>query len=99
MMDRFKREAAARLIADVVQAQHAAMKRGVLTIWTIYDKPTDHPDGFIARRFDINAEGPKPTDFTIIGDLESLREGFWKAGLMKLTRQAGDEPQIVESWV
>ena len=98
-MDRFKREAAARIIAGIVKAQHEAAKRGVLVIWTIYDRPRDHPEGFIARRFDVRAEGPKATDLTIAGELEDLREGFWKAGLMKLSRQDGDEPQIVESWV
>jgi hypothetical protein len=98
-MIKFKREAAAEIIAGIVRGQYEAAKNGVLVIWTIYDRPADHPQGFIARRFDIRAEGPKATDLTIAAELEDLRAGFWKAGLMKLSRQDGDEPQIVESWV
>ena len=83
---------------EVLDAQNAAAHRGLLTIWTIYDKPKDHPDGFIARRFDAAGE-LIPTDDTMTGELEDMREVFWKAGLLKLTRQEGDEPQIVESWM
>jgi hypothetical protein len=97
-MDRFKGEAAARIIAGIVKAQHEAAANGALTIWTIYDRPKDHPDGFIARRFNVGPSVMR-TEHTIAGDLEDLREGFWKAGLMKVSRQDGDEPQIVESWV
>jgi len=83
---------------DIVKAQWQASQRGQLTIWTIYDRPKDHPEGFIARRFEVGKETVATAD-TLVGELEELRSGFWKAGLMKLSRQDGDEPQIVESWV
>jgi hypothetical protein len=83
-------------VHGIIQSQHEASKRGALTIWTIYDRPKDHPDGFIARRFEA---GHGPTEDTLTGELEELRASFWKAGLMRLSRQTDDEPQIVESWV
>jgi hypothetical protein len=83
----------------VVKAQWEAAQRGQLAIWTIYDRPRDHPDGFIARRFEAAAATMAATDDTLIGELEELRQIFWRAGLMKLSRQDGDEPQIVESWL
>ena len=39
------------------------------------------------------------TILTMVGELEDLRSIFFKSGLMKLSRQDGDEHQIVESWV
>jgi hypothetical protein len=80
---------------DVLMLNADAVKRGVLPMWTIYDRPKDHPDGFIARRF----ESIMPTADTLTGELEELREIFINAGLFKLPRSEGDEPQIVETWI
>lgn len=83
----------------VLMTQASAAKRGALTIWTIYDRPKDFPDGFIARRFEVASGEPVATKDTVTGKLEDIRQAFWKAGLLKLSRQQGDEPQIIESWV
>jgi hypothetical protein len=88
------------IAASVLMAQADAAKRGALVIWTIYDRPKDHPYGFIARRFEVGGGGGiTATDHALITDLEGLREIFAKAGLVNICRQEGDEPQIVESWV
>jgi hypothetical protein len=76
-----------------------AIKRGALPMWTIYDRPKDHPDGFIARRFESGKGGVTPSDDTLTGELEAIRETFMAAGLYKLVRDDSDEPQIVETWV
>ena len=73
-------------------------QRGQLTIWIIYDRPKDHPDGFIARRFEVGAGRTVASGDTINGKLEDLRQAFWKAGLTKLSRQDGGDATIVESW-
>ena len=84
----------------VLMSQADAVKRGALAIWTIYDRPKDFPQGFIARRCEVHDSGAVTlTRDTITGKLEDIRMAFWKAGLLKLSRQEGDEPQIVESWV
>jgi hypothetical protein len=83
----------------IVKSQWEASQRGQLTIWTIYDRPKDHPDGFIARRFEVGGHGPVATADTLNGELEDLRQAFWKAGLMKRKRQDGDDARIVESWL
>jgi hypothetical protein len=80
---------------DVLMLNADAVRRGVLPMWTIYDRPKDHPDGFIARRF----ESIMPTGDTLTGELEELRAIFINAGLFKLPRSDGDEPQIVETWL
>ena len=78
---------------DIVKAQWQASQRGALAIWTIYDRPKDHPEGFIARRFEVGGGD------TLTGKLEDIRQALWKAGLVKLSRQQGDDARIVESWV
>jgi hypothetical protein len=79
----------------VLMANADAVKRGLLPMWTIFDRPKDHPDGFIARRF----ESIMPTGDTLTGELEAIREIFINAGLFRLPRSADDEPQIVETWL
>jgi hypothetical protein len=81
--------------ADVARINWEAAKRGLLSMWTIYERPKDYPEGYIARRF----ESIMPTDDTLTGELEELREIFINAGLFKLPRSEGDEPQIVETWL
>jgi len=84
-------------VSGVIWAQLEAFQRGQLTQWTIYDRPRDHPVGFIARRFEISGS-ITPTEDTLSGELEHLREVFERAGLVKIARSESDEPQIVESW-
>jgi hypothetical protein len=84
---------------DIVKSQWQAAHRGALAVWTIYDRPSDFPDGCIARRFEVAAGKTTATRDTVTGKLDDIRAAFWKAGLMKLSRRDGDEPHIVESWV
>jgi hypothetical protein len=84
---------------NVLMLQANAEKRGNLNIWTIYDKPTDYPHGFCARRHEVSKHGPLATDHLLMGELSDLRLIFLRAGLHCLNRQEEDEPQIVESWV
>ncbi len=72
----------------------------VLSIWTIYDKPDDYPHSFVARRFEVRRGVLLPirtADAIISADLEAVRSQLPK-GLSLIPREAGDEPQIVESW-
>jgi hypothetical protein len=85
--------------ALIAEAQWKAAKRGVLSMWTVYDHPKDFPEGYVARRFDCTAEGPVATHNAYTGSLELLRETLLAAGLIRLDRQADDEPQIVETWL
>jgi hypothetical protein len=71
-----------------------------LSIWTIYYRPTDYPDGYIARRHEVLASGPLATDDTVkADDLWTLRKHFTQAGLSCINRHAQDDAKIVESWL
>lgn len=76
------------------------MRADVLSIWTVYDRPADHPEGFIARRFEIRDGGAFPTDDVRTSHLaHDLRESFILDGLTMLPRSEHDHPTVVESWL
>jgi hypothetical protein len=84
---------------EIMHDQHDAAKRGFMVVWTIYNRPTDHPDGHIARKFESGKGGVVATDMTVEGELDDIRITLWNAGLVRLARNVEDEPQIIESWL
>ena len=91
------------VVLDIIKANADAMDRGALPMWTVYDKPTDYPTGYIARRYEVGGAGRRgvilATNDTIVGPLEEIRNTFKLAGLTCLPRDEADERQIVECWV
>lgn len=77
------------------------MKTPPVSLWTVYDRPKDYPNSFVARRFLIDAYGAKPTESIIISDnLRVLRNILaYEMHLTCLNREQGDDPNIVESWI
>lgn len=74
------------------------MKDG-LEIWTIYERPTDDPYMFIARKHIVADGGSFPTNSIIRCErIEPIRAALASMGLVCMMRDASDEPQIVESW-
>jgi len=73
----------------------------ILSIWTLYDRPLDMPEHYVARRFEIRqgGEGGPTHDYIRDSDLESLRGEMVSRGLYCLGRQAGDDPKIIEIWL
>jgi hypothetical protein len=73
----------------------------MLAMWTVYDNPTDYPGKFVARRFDVDKDGPKPSaSIIVMDDLEKLRDVLqFELGLVKVMRNEGDDPKIVETWL
>lgn len=64
-------------------------------MWTVYDHPTDYPNGFIARRFTLDG----PTSNTVTGaTLEAVRAAI-PQGLVCLPRAGSDDKVIVETWL
>lgn len=69
-----------------------------LSIWTVYDRPLDYPEKFVARRW-LATPQPTPTDDILVGDdLMDVRKKL-PAGLHCISRQAGDDSCIVETWL
>lgn len=83
------------VIFEIIRLQHAFSQLGMLSVWTIYDHPSDFPDSFVARAFTTG-----PTNEIILAtDLEQLREAFDRAGLVCMARNPNDDPKIVETWL
>ncbi len=78
--------------------EESDMSRDQLSIWTVYKRPLDHPDKFVARRWVVTPQ-PIPTNDKLLADeLETLREKL-PPGLIRMSRQSGDDLVIVETWV
>jgi hypothetical protein len=77
-----------------------AMPDELLSIWTVYEKPTDYPDSFVARRFVVNADGHGPTDEVIVSpSYERIADEMLNRGLINIGRQPEDDRVIKECWV
>lgn len=85
-----------QIVESMSQVDFSGLK---LPLITIYEKPLDYPNGFIARVWD--GEGPKPTNtVTMRFSLEEIREDIKAAGFRVIfPRAEGDEPHIVETWM
>jgi len=72
----------------------------ILSIWTLFDRPTDAPDCYVVRRFEVHLNSVKATsDAHYSLHIERLRNLMLERGLHCIGRSEGDEPQIVESWI
>lgn len=70
---------------------------GELGMWTVYERPSDYPEGYVARLFKLD----QPQDRAMYAPtLTEIREKIDAAhpGLFCMPRQPGDESQIVEVW-
>jgi hypothetical protein len=72
---------------------------GELSMWTIYDHPTDYPDCYVARQFLVGRETSITDNVLVSTDIDQLRQTLMNAGLTCLTRNESDDPKIVETWL
>lgn len=71
----------------------------IMTVWTVFFDPNDHPGKWVLRGFDVDAHGVQPRgECTLADTLDEIREAL-PPGLHCLGRLNGDEPAIYESWV
>lgn len=72
---------------------------GGLSMWVIYDRPRDFPEQAVARLWDCNAAGSRPTINMILApSLDELRRRL-PPGLACVDRHPEDDPAIVEVWL
>lgn len=79
----------------VLEINAEAVKRGALSIWTVYN----NPDGYMARRHEVLEGKERATLDTMKADLGGLQEVFREAGLIRMERSPEDDPVIVEAWI
>jgi hypothetical protein len=91
------------MVELVMTANWEATQRGVLPQWTIYRRPEEWPEGYIARLHEVSKAGVAPTKRTLKGShdieaLQLLRHIFTCARLVCFPRSDSDHPTIVETW-
>ena len=75
-----------QIIESLTQADLSHL---ILPLVTIYEKPADFPNEYVARIWD--GQGARPTNIMVKSkSIESIREDI---------EAAGDEPHIVETWM
>lgn len=80
--------------------QGAAVELKYLVIWTVYCRPLDLTEEWVARPWLITpGNAAKTIPLHLVGcTLEQLREKL-PHGLTRLERNPGDDPAIVETWL
>ncbi|MEH2525891.1 MULTISPECIES: hypothetical protein [unclassified Bradyrhizobium] len=86
-------------IRKIFAANDAALARGALSMWTVYDHPADFPHSYVARRFEISNGSATPTGDIVQGELSIIRIGFQHCGMVCLMRNEEDDPKIIETWL
>lgn len=66
-----------------------------LILWTVYDKPLDFPDNFVARKFLNSSPTQEVLTATSLDEIRALLP----LGLTRLPRMDEDDPNIVEVWL
>jgi len=82
---------------EAVEVQRGAHAKGDLLIWTVYCKPSDQPDHYIARPHSSRFARPLPYHLRA-ESLEGIRE-LLPSGLYRMARAEADDPVIVETWI
>lgn len=83
------------------QAHAYAREHDLLPMWTVYEKPLDFPNGYLARMHVVGAgfSGSRPTFAHVTGaSLDEVRAQL-PPGLCPLSRSPDDHPSIVETWI
>jgi len=72
----------------------------VLSMWTVYDHPSDFPHCYVARRHAIvQGQSVATTQVMVSNELRALQGMLRGMGLVKLARDPDDDPVIVEVWL
>lgn len=74
----------------------------VMSMWVIYDNPTDYPGMYVARMWNVvtGELEPQPTaEIIITANVDDLSDYFLEQGLAFLARAEADDPKIMGVWL
>lgn len=75
----------------------------MLSIYTIYDHPSDYPDQYVIKKWDVQKGNTEPVQdprYVYAGtDLEVCRDQMRNMGLVLMPREDSDDIVIIESWI
>jgi hypothetical protein len=73
-----------------------------VSVWTVYHRPDDFPNNYVARRFEVTRGEVSATNQVIVANnLAAIRRHLEQhfGELQRVTRMAGDDPAVVETWI
>ena len=70
-----------------------------MELWTVYDRPQDHPKHCAVRKVLVEDEGLQPDDWQLFASIQEARSALARRGLIRVPRAAQDEPSLVETWL
>ena len=70
-----------------------------MELWTVYDRPTDHPKHCAVRKVLVEDEGLLPDDWQLFASVQEARSALARSGLIRVPRAAQDDPALVETWL
>jgi hypothetical protein len=76
-----------------------------MTQFCLYKNPSDHPDLYVLRKWNIVEGNPEPVqvpkeEFLLLSpNLETIKEFMYPYHMYWLPRQPTDDPCIVGTWI
>lgn len=70
-----------------------------MELWSVYDRPKDHPRHCAVRKVLVEDDGLQPDDVQLFGSVIEARSALARRGLIRVPRAEQDEPALIETWV
>jgi hypothetical protein len=70
-----------------------------MELWTVYDRPPDHPKHCAVRKVLVEDDGLRPADWHLFESVVDARSVLARRGLIRVPRASEDDPALVETWL
>lgn len=73
-----------------------------MNLYTVYNSPSDYPNDYVVRRWQITEQSKAPVAMNIIiigKNLAEIRKQLAAMGLYQIPRDVTDDKNIVETWI
>ena len=70
-----------------------------MELWTVYDRPSDHPRHCAVRKILVEDDGLLPGEWELFQSIEQARMVLARRGLIRVPRSEADDPALVETWL
>ena len=70
-----------------------------MELWTVYDRPSDHPRHCVVLKVVAQDDGLAPSDSHLFGSVQEARSALARRGLIRVPRAEQDDPALVETWL
>jgi hypothetical protein len=70
-----------------------------MELWTVYDRPPEHPEKVAVRKVLVAEDGLCPADWQLFRSIHEARAALARRGLIAVPRSEQDDPAVVEIWL